>query len=168
MYFQIVPVIISASIDCIISCFYLQSISAYSGHYRPTDERLDSFLSILAQNGVNLNEVEVIVLKLESIHFYMIILLCDRKMHVDSRFTEHQMTRIHTKTILQLQQNFQPKRRRRRKTWLLLTSQKLLTPSQRALIIGHSPEGYRALEQISQRSLFFIESTPRRQPGLTN
>ncbi|KAK1404735.1 IQ domain-containing protein IQM3-like [Heracleum sosnowskyi] len=37
----------------------LKSISAYSGHYRPTDERLDSFLSFLKDNGVNLDEVEV-------------------------------------------------------------------------------------------------------------
>ncbi|KAK1384017.1 hypothetical protein POM88_021752 [Heracleum sosnowskyi] len=34
-------------------------ISAYSGHYRPTDERLDSFLSFLKDNGVDLDEVEV-------------------------------------------------------------------------------------------------------------
>lgn len=37
----------------------LKSISAYSGHYRPTDERLDSFLSFLKHNGVNLDEVEI-------------------------------------------------------------------------------------------------------------
>lgn len=30
-----------------------------SGHYRPTDERLDSFLSFLKDNGVNLDEVEI-------------------------------------------------------------------------------------------------------------
>ncbi|KAM5559541.1 IQ domain-containing protein IQM3 [Rosa sericea] len=37
----------------------LKSISAYSGHYRPTDDRLDSFLSFLTENGVNLDEVEI-------------------------------------------------------------------------------------------------------------
>ncbi|KAA3471975.1 IQ domain-containing protein IQM3-like [Gossypium australe] len=37
----------------------LKSISAYSGHYRPTDDSLDSFLSFLKVNGVNLNEVEI-------------------------------------------------------------------------------------------------------------
>ncbi|KAL5743175.1 hypothetical protein ACOSP7_029907 [Xanthoceras sorbifolium] len=37
----------------------LKSISAYSGHYRPTDDRLDSFLSFLKENGVNLDEVEI-------------------------------------------------------------------------------------------------------------
>ncbi|KAK1373892.1 hypothetical protein POM88_030085 [Heracleum sosnowskyi] len=36
----------------------LKSISAYSGHYRPTDERLDSFLSFLKDNRVKLDEVE--------------------------------------------------------------------------------------------------------------
>jgi hypothetical protein len=49
---------------CIFSFFglILQSISPYSGHYRPTDDRLDSFLSLLKENGVNLNEVQVIFL----------------------------------------------------------------------------------------------------------
>ncbi|KEH42064.1 putative IQ motif, EF-hand binding protein [Medicago truncatula] len=37
----------------------LESISAYSGHYRPTDDTLDTFLSYLKQNGVNLDEVKV-------------------------------------------------------------------------------------------------------------
>uniref|UniRef100_A0A5B7AFG0 IQ domain-containing protein IQM3-like n=1 Tax=Davidia involucrata TaxID=16924 RepID=A0A5B7AFG0_DAVIN len=37
----------------------LKSISAYSGHYRPTDDRLDSFLSFLKENGVNLEEIEI-------------------------------------------------------------------------------------------------------------
>ncbi|XP_040936244.1 IQ domain-containing protein IQM3 isoform X2 [Gossypium hirsutum] len=37
----------------------LKSISAYSGHYRPTDDSLASFLSFLKENGVNLNEVEI-------------------------------------------------------------------------------------------------------------
>ncbi|XP_058771227.1 IQ domain-containing protein IQM3-like [Vicia villosa] len=37
----------------------LKSISAYSGHYRPTDETLDTFLSYLRENGVNLDEVEI-------------------------------------------------------------------------------------------------------------
>ncbi|XP_062166603.1 IQ domain-containing protein IQM3-like [Alnus glutinosa] len=37
----------------------LKSISPYSGHYRPTDDRLDSFLSLLKENGVNLNEVQI-------------------------------------------------------------------------------------------------------------
>lgn len=37
-----------------------QSISAYSGHYRPTDDSLDSFQSYLKEKGVNLDEVKVI------------------------------------------------------------------------------------------------------------
>ncbi|XP_059463561.1 IQ domain-containing protein IQM3-like [Corylus avellana] len=37
----------------------LKSISPYSGHYRPTDDRLDSILSLLKENGVNLNEVKI-------------------------------------------------------------------------------------------------------------
>ncbi|XP_057777835.1 IQ domain-containing protein IQM3-like [Salvia miltiorrhiza] len=37
----------------------LKGISAYSGHYKPTDDILDSFLSFLRENGVNLNEVEI-------------------------------------------------------------------------------------------------------------
>ncbi|KAK6139996.1 hypothetical protein DH2020_026270 [Rehmannia glutinosa] len=34
-------------------------VSAYSGHYKPTDDCLDSFLSFLKENGVNLDEVEI-------------------------------------------------------------------------------------------------------------
>ncbi|KAK3043548.1 hypothetical protein RJ639_002127 [Escallonia herrerae] len=37
----------------------LKTISAYSGHYRPTDDRLDSFLSFLKESGVNLDIVEI-------------------------------------------------------------------------------------------------------------
>ncbi|KAK6942631.1 hypothetical protein RJ641_028008 [Dillenia turbinata] len=37
----------------------LKSISAYSGHYRPSDDCLDTFLSFLKENGVNLKEVEI-------------------------------------------------------------------------------------------------------------
>ncbi|TKY62010.1 hypothetical protein E2542_SST11864 [Spatholobus suberectus] len=37
----------------------LKSISAYSGHYRPTDDTLDGFLSYLKENGVKLDEVEL-------------------------------------------------------------------------------------------------------------
>ncbi|CAA2990209.1 IQ domain-containing IQM3-like [Olea europaea subsp. europaea] len=37
----------------------LKCISAYSGHYKPTDDSLDSFLSFLEENGVNLDEVEI-------------------------------------------------------------------------------------------------------------
>ncbi|KAK7396660.1 hypothetical protein VNO78_17816 [Psophocarpus tetragonolobus] len=37
----------------------LKSISAYSGHYRPTDDTLDGFLSYLKENGVKLDEVEM-------------------------------------------------------------------------------------------------------------
>ncbi|KAL2229318.1 IQ domain-containing protein IQM3 [Sesamum indicum] len=37
----------------------LKCISAYSGHYKPTDDSLDSFLSFLKENGVNLVEVEI-------------------------------------------------------------------------------------------------------------
>ncbi|KAK6290121.1 hypothetical protein POUND7_001662 [Theobroma cacao] len=38
---------------------FLKSISAYSGHYRPTEDSLKSFLSFLKENGVNLSEVEI-------------------------------------------------------------------------------------------------------------
>ncbi|KAH9617584.1 hypothetical protein KSS87_015264 [Heliosperma pusillum] len=37
----------------------LKSISAYSGHYRPTDERLDSFLAFLKDSGIDLHDVEI-------------------------------------------------------------------------------------------------------------
>ncbi|XP_057549556.1 IQ domain-containing protein IQM3-like [Amaranthus tricolor] len=37
----------------------LKSISAYSGHYRPTDDRLDAFVSFLKENGVDLDQVEI-------------------------------------------------------------------------------------------------------------
>ncbi|KAI3447482.1 hypothetical protein Pfo_004147 [Paulownia fortunei] len=37
----------------------LKCISAYSGHYKPTDDSLDSFLLFLKENGVNLDEVEI-------------------------------------------------------------------------------------------------------------
>ncbi|CAO2839352.1 unnamed protein product [Amaranthus hypochondriacus] len=38
----------------------LKSISAYSGHYRPTDDRLDAFVLFLIENGVDLNQVELL------------------------------------------------------------------------------------------------------------
>lgn len=41
------------------SLFLFQSISPYSGHYKPTDDSLDTFMSVLKENGVNLDEVEV-------------------------------------------------------------------------------------------------------------
>ncbi|KAI8563092.1 hypothetical protein RHMOL_Rhmol03G0086600 [Rhododendron molle] len=37
----------------------LKSISPYSGHYRPTDDSLDIFLSFLKENGVDLDGVEI-------------------------------------------------------------------------------------------------------------
>lgn len=37
----------------------LQCIWAYSGHYRPTEDNFNYFLSFLEQNGVNLNETQV-------------------------------------------------------------------------------------------------------------
>ncbi|KAK0585920.1 hypothetical protein LWI29_036300 [Acer saccharum] len=37
----------------------LKSVSAYSGHYRPTDDRLGCFLSFLMENGVNLDKVKI-------------------------------------------------------------------------------------------------------------
>ncbi|XP_027366518.1 IQ domain-containing protein IQM3-like [Abrus precatorius] len=37
----------------------LKSISAYSGHYRPTDDTLNTFSAYLKENGVNLDEVEI-------------------------------------------------------------------------------------------------------------
>ncbi|KAL9672587.1 hypothetical protein QQ045_028838 [Rhodiola kirilowii] len=42
-----------------ISALNFQSISAYSGHYRPTDESLDIFMSYLSESGVNLKEVQI-------------------------------------------------------------------------------------------------------------
>uniref|UniRef100_A0A2N9HTA7 Calmodulin-binding domain-containing protein n=1 Tax=Fagus sylvatica TaxID=28930 RepID=A0A2N9HTA7_FAGSY len=38
----------------------VKSVSAYSGHYRPTAENLGSFLAFLNENGVNLDEVQVL------------------------------------------------------------------------------------------------------------
>ncbi|KAK6126406.1 hypothetical protein DH2020_039856 [Rehmannia glutinosa] len=37
----------------------LKSISAYSGHYKPTDGSLNVFLSFLKESGVNLDKVEI-------------------------------------------------------------------------------------------------------------
>ncbi|KAE9590053.1 hypothetical protein Lal_00037749 [Lupinus albus] len=37
----------------------LKSISAYSGHYRPSDDSIESFLSYLKENGVQLGDVEI-------------------------------------------------------------------------------------------------------------
>ncbi|KAI3838701.1 hypothetical protein MKX03_035540, partial [Papaver bracteatum] len=37
----------------------LKTISAYSGHYRPTEENLDSFKDFLSENGVNLSKVQI-------------------------------------------------------------------------------------------------------------
>ncbi|XP_065856418.1 IQ domain-containing protein IQM3 [Euphorbia lathyris] len=37
----------------------LKSISPYSGHYRPTEDIFDSFLSLLKNNGVNLDEIQI-------------------------------------------------------------------------------------------------------------
>ncbi|MCL7044595.1 hypothetical protein MKW94_001685 [Papaver nudicaule] len=37
----------------------LKSVSAYSGHYRPTDENLGIFKDFLSENGVNLDKVEI-------------------------------------------------------------------------------------------------------------
>ncbi|XP_061370058.1 IQ domain-containing protein IQM3 [Gastrolobium bilobum] len=38
----------------------LKSISSYSGHYRPTDDTVNSFISYLTENGVKLDEVEIL------------------------------------------------------------------------------------------------------------
>ncbi|PON46407.1 IQ motif, EF-hand binding site [Parasponia andersonii] len=37
----------------------VKSVSAYSGHYRPTDKNLSSFLTFLKENGVHLDGVQV-------------------------------------------------------------------------------------------------------------
>ncbi|XP_039128068.1 IQ domain-containing protein IQM3-like [Dioscorea cayenensis subsp. rotundata] len=37
----------------------LKCIWAYSGHYRPTEENLNNFLSFLGENGVNIEEVQI-------------------------------------------------------------------------------------------------------------
>ncbi|XP_078157237.1 IQ domain-containing protein IQM3-like [Carex rostrata] len=39
---------------------YIKCISAHSGHYRPKDENIDNFLDFLRENGIDINEVEVI------------------------------------------------------------------------------------------------------------
>lgn len=52
------------------SCVF-QSISAYSGHYRPTDDCLDAFKSFLKENGVNLDEIEVHHLIFSLAHYYI-------------------------------------------------------------------------------------------------
>lgn len=41
------------------SLLWRQAISAYSGHYRPTEENLNAFLSYLEENGIKLDEIEV-------------------------------------------------------------------------------------------------------------
>ncbi|GMN52700.1 hypothetical protein TIFTF001_021849 [Ficus carica] len=40
-------------------CGKLKSVSAYSGHYRPTDKNLGNFITFLKENEVNLEEVQV-------------------------------------------------------------------------------------------------------------
>ncbi|KDO42140.1 hypothetical protein CISIN_1g0429202mg, partial [Citrus sinensis] len=37
-----------------------ESVSAYSGHYRPSNENLDNFLAFLKENGVDAGKVQVI------------------------------------------------------------------------------------------------------------
>lgn len=37
----------------------LKSISPYSGHYQPTEENLDKFISFLVENGVDMSHVEM-------------------------------------------------------------------------------------------------------------
>ncbi|XP_020253843.1 IQ domain-containing protein IQM3-like [Asparagus officinalis] len=37
----------------------VKSIWAYSGHYKPSEENLNNFLTLLQENGVNLDEVQV-------------------------------------------------------------------------------------------------------------
>lgn len=39
--------------------YLFQSVSAYSGHYRPTDESLSIFLDFLQNSGVKLEDVKV-------------------------------------------------------------------------------------------------------------
>ena len=39
--------------------FTFQSISPFTGHYKTTDERFQSFLTFFKDNGVNLDEVQV-------------------------------------------------------------------------------------------------------------
>lgn len=39
---------------------HVKSISAYSGHYRPTNQNLGGFLAFLEENGINLNEIRVL------------------------------------------------------------------------------------------------------------
>lgn len=54
-----------------------QSISPYSGHYRPTDDSLDSFQLYLKENGVNLDDVKVVVFdKYKDIFLYFIFYTC--------------------------------------------------------------------------------------------
>ncbi|XP_042021661.1 IQ domain-containing protein IQM3-like isoform X2 [Salvia splendens] len=43
----------------VVECGKLKSVSAYSGHYRPTDENLSIFLAFLQKSGVKLEDVKV-------------------------------------------------------------------------------------------------------------
>lgn len=43
----------------VMSSLFSQTVSAYSGHYRPSDDSLDTFLSFLRENAVSLDGVEV-------------------------------------------------------------------------------------------------------------
>lgn len=61
-----------------------QSISPYSGHYRPTEDSLGGFLTFLKENGVNISAVEVrdfFIFYLGSLCdlFYPALLCCDRR-----------------------------------------------------------------------------------------
>ncbi|XP_041992012.1 IQ domain-containing protein IQM3-like isoform X2 [Salvia splendens] len=42
----------------VVECGKLKSVSAYSGHYRPTDESLSIFLAFLQNSGVKLEDVK--------------------------------------------------------------------------------------------------------------
>ncbi|XP_042021677.1 IQ domain-containing protein IQM3-like isoform X4 [Salvia splendens] len=43
----------------VVECGKLKSVSAYSGHYRPTDENLSIFLAFLQKSGVKLEDVKI-------------------------------------------------------------------------------------------------------------
>ena len=45
--------------DFMLYLFNFQSIAPFTGHYKTSDERLESFLTFFKDNGVNLDEVQV-------------------------------------------------------------------------------------------------------------
>ncbi|KAI4365650.1 hypothetical protein MLD38_021616 [Melastoma candidum] len=75
----------------------LQSISTYSGHYRPTEESLKRFMAFLEESGVNLDDIKINKLSEDSeteerkpqAAFESSFLALHRRLHLKVRATEN-------------------------------------------------------------------------------